>query len=174
MKLVIPSIRYKDSFIEAVKEYQKEDLNQIRYKNLNADELENNFAAYITKILSQSVGENLPKGIVPETTFWLIDKGDFIGRASIRHELTKDLLKEGGHIGYDIRPSKRNMGYGKKLLKMALKKAKKLGIKNALITCDITNISSKKVIEANGGVLKNAIEVNKGKPKKLRYWIQIN
>ncbi|MBI2074792.1 MAG: hypothetical protein HYT83_03060 [Candidatus Levybacteria bacterium] len=114
MKLVIPSIRYKDSFIEAVKEYQKEDLNQIRYKNLNADELENNFAAYITKILSQSVGENLPKGIVPETTFWLIDKGDFIGRASIRHELTKDLLKEGGHIGYDIRPSKRNMGYGKK------------------------------------------------------------
>ena len=108
---------------------------------------------------------------MPQTTYWLIDNDEFIGRVSIRHTLTESLLKEGGHIGYDIRPSKRNMGYGKRILELSLPKAKELEIDKVLVTCNETNTGSKKIIEANGGILENSIEMGEGKPAKLRYWI---
>lgn len=62
------------------------------------------------------------------------------------------------------------MGYGKKILAMALKKVKKIDIKKALLTCD-NNIGSWKIIEANHGILQDKIKY-KGKIKR-RYWITI-
>lgn len=174
MELVLPTADYKDSFIEAVKEYQAVDSDDRRdIYELNVAELENDFPSYIAKLLSESEGKNLPKGYVSQTTYWLIDNGEFIGRASIRHELTDHLLKEGGHVGYDIRPSKRKMGYGKKILELALLKAKELGITDVLITCSINNVGSRKVIEANGGVLENRSQPRQDNPAKLRYWISL-
>ncbi len=116
---------------------------------------------------------NLPPGYVAQTTYWLIDTNEFIGRVSIRHMLTDYLLQEGGHIGYDIRPSKRKLGYGKKILALSLPKAKELGIKKILVTCNETNLGSKKIIEANGGILENRLHLHPGKPAKLRYWITV-
>lgn len=48
-----------------------------------------------------------------------------------------------------------------------------LGITKVLVTCNANNIGSKKIIEANGGVLENAVEMGEGKPMKLRYWISL-
>lgn len=175
MRLVQPSIQYKDSFLNAVKEYQNEVLDDRRdYLELNIDELQSDFSSYIERVLSESEGKNVPEGYVPQTTYWLIDNDDFIGSVSIRHTLTEHLLKEGGHIGYDIRPSKRKMGYGKRILELALPKAKQLGIQKVLVTCNETNIGSKKIIEANGGILEDRLELHEGKPAKLRYWISVN
>ena len=107
MELVLPSIQYKESFLAAVKEYQAEELDDRRdYYELDIKKLQENFSVYIESVLLQAKGQNLPEGYVPQTTYWLIDNGEFIGRSSIRHTLTEHLLKEGGHIGYDIRPSK--------------------------------------------------------------------
>ncbi len=176
MELIAPSIQYKDSFIQAIQEYQAVDVNNQRVQDLveiNSEELERNFDGYIAKLQGEERGENLPEGYVPCTTYWLIDKGEFIGRVSIRHQLTPHLLREGGHIGYDIRPSKRNKGYGKHLLALALPKAKGLGIHKVLVTCNETNIGSKKIIEQNGGVSENKVESTDGSPAKLRYWIMV-
>lgn len=96
----------------------------------------------------------------------------FIGKVNIRHRLNKNLLKAGGHIGYTIRPSERRKGYGTLILRLALPKAKALGIKKALITCYEDNIGSRKIIEANGGVLEDTATTNEGVVKR-RYWITI-
>lgn len=174
MELVIPSIKYKDSFIQAVKEYQTTDADDRKdIFALKVEELEKDFPLYISNLLSESEGKNLPEGYVPQTTYWLIDNGKFIGRVSIRHTLSDFLLKEGGHIGYDIRPTERNKGYGKNILELVLPKAKQLGIDKVLLTCNETNTASKKIIEANGGVFENALDMGEGKPKKLRYWITV-
>jgi predicted acetyltransferase len=122
----------------------------------------------------QSAGLNLPEGFVPATMFWFIDNEELIGRLQIRHELTPFLLKHGGHIGYYIKPSKRNLGYGNKILSLGLQEARKIGLKKVLITCDEDNSGSRKIIESNGGVQENSIETEKGKPKTLRYWINLN
>lgn len=174
VRLETPSTQYKDSFLEAVEEYQATDADDRKdIFALKVEELRSDFATYIEKLRSESEGKNLPKGYVPQTTYWLIDDREFIGRVSIRHKLSEFLLKEGGHIGYDIRPSKRKMGYGKQILRLALPKAKELGIDKVLVTCNETNIGSKKIIETNGGIFENALKLHEGKPKKLRYWITL-
>ena len=174
MELVLPSAKYKESFLEALKEYQQEKSKYRQDLNvLNVAELDKNFQLYINKLADESAGKNLPAGYIPHTNYWLVNKDEFIGRVDIRHSLTEKLLREGGHIGYDIRPTKRKEGYGRKILKLALLKAKALGITKVLITCDENNFASKKIIEGNGGIFENSLSVGKNRPRKLRYWITL-
>ncbi|MGB4966272.1 MAG: GNAT family N-acetyltransferase [Microgenomates group bacterium] len=172
MRLVQPQEQYKESFIEAIKEFQSNDPLG-RYVDLDAEDIDKNFSSYIANLDAESKGIDLLEGRVPQTTYWLIDNDEFIGRVRIRHSLNDTLMKIGGHIGYDIRPSQRKKGYGKAILKLVLPFAKKLGIDKALITCDVTNIASKKIIEANGGILENTILDSTTMPEKHRYWIEI-
>jgi predicted acetyltransferase len=80
-------------------------------------------------------------------------------------------MRIGGHIGYEIRPTQRKRGYGKLILRLALQEARALGIDRALLTCDCTNAASRRIIEANGGMLEDELQQGDGKPSKLRFWI---
>lgn len=109
---------------------------------------------------------------VPYTCYVLLnEKNEIIGVGSVRHYLNDYLEKFGGHIGYSIIPSERKKGYGTKLLKLLLEKAKNKNIKSILITCSDDNIGSKKVIENNKGVLENKI-LNENKVT-CRYFIHL-
>jgi len=176
MHLVLPTSKYKTSFLQALDEYLKEKSRPSTQDLflLDKEVLEKDFSTYVNKLLDESHGKHLPVGYVSHTVYWLIDSDEVIGRVDIRHSLTENLMRIGGHIGYDIRPSKRNQGYGKEILKLALPKAKALGLIKVLVTCDETNIASKKIIEANGGAFENSVKQGFGKPKKLRYWITIS
>jgi predicted acetyltransferase len=169
MQLIRPTIDYQDSFLEALKEFQSEGRNL----DLNFDDLSADFEGYTDHLLGLSDGKNLKPEYVPETVFWLVDDGVYIGKVAIRHNLTESLMRVGGHIGYEIRPTKRMQGYGSKILELAIPEAKKLNLEKVLITCDETNIGSRKIIENNGGVLENIEEQEEGKPQKLRFWITL-
>lgn len=95
---------------------------------------------------------------------------------NFRHALTDSLEKIGGHIGYGIRYSMWNKGYGTVMLKEALIYAKEeLGLKKVLITCNDDNIGSYRVIEKNGGILQDKImnHINGKEQLSRRYWITI-
>ncbi|MGN1405499.1 MAG: GNAT family N-acetyltransferase, partial [Erysipelotrichaceae bacterium] len=94
--------------------------------------------------------------------YWLVDdeRDYFIGEVSIRHRLNESLERYGGHIGYGIRCSEWNKGYGTLLLKYALEKAFELGLDSILITCDDDNIGSYRVMEKNGFKLRDKVENN--------------
>lgn len=178
-KLVTPSVRFQNSFLEAAGEYRREfqgtgNERIKRYADLDLEKLRDpgEFGKFTEKLIAQARGEGLPEGFVRDSVFWLANGEEFIGQVNIRHRLTPLLMKTGGHIGYDIRPTKRKQGYGKLILKLALEKAKELGIKDILVTCDATNIGSKKVIETNGGKFESQVKGEPGKPDKLRYWIK--
>ena len=175
MELVLPSTYYKSSYIAAVKEFQEDHsfpLMERTHDKTSIPELEANFENYVEKKKSESRGLNLPEGYIPATTYWLVDQGEFIGSVAIRHHLTANLKKIGGHIGYSIRPSKRGKGYGSKALELALPKARQLGIGRLLVTCDATNTASRKIIEKNGGVLENEVPNPETGVNKLRFWIE--
>ncbi len=169
MKLLLPSVKYKQSYLKAVKEGRDE----VGITILKKPKKDEPFEEFVKKLRGEAKGLNLPEGWVPATELWLIDNEEFTGRVNIRHELTDHLLKVGGHIGYWIRPSKRKMGYGKEILKLALLEAKKLGIIKVLVTCDEGNIGSCKIIEANGGILENIVDNDNDHPLKRRYWITL-
>ena len=169
VQLVLPSLKYRASYLQALEESKGETGET----QLNKPEENQSFEDFVQQLHDNARGVNLPKGWVPASMFWLIDNEEVIGRTHIRHELNDYLFKHGGHIGYYIRPSKRNMGYGKKILELSLAEAKKLGLKKVLVTCDDDNIGSQKIIEANGGVLENKVSTEEGKPQTCRYWIEI-
>ena len=180
MELVLPSVEYKDSFTKAVEEFQADDDYTHRwlwYRKLSIPELEKDFAAFVETERGKARQENLPEGYVPMTQYWLVDNDEYVGRVSIRHKLNDRLIKIGGQIGFDIRPSKRGKGYGNKILELALAKAKQIGLNRVLVTCDERNEASRKIIEYNGGVFENQI-INDEKGFEgfpaLRYWIDIS
>jgi predicted acetyltransferase len=171
MELVRPSVIYRDSYLAA-----KQEEGKIAEKNrdwVRYDLMESDFPAYVQSLLDRALGKGLPPGYVPDSRFWLVDNGEYIGSASIRHSLNEYLLTTGGHIGYNIRPSKRMRGYGKAILRLALPEARKLGLDKVLLTCDETNIGSRKIIEANGGILEDKRPNPEGGPDKLRFWITL-
>ncbi len=172
VELLKPSIEYKQSFIEAMKEFQSKEQScshiSMRDASVNIPEIESDFPAFVEKLLNVEKGIGIPENYVPATELWLVDGNEFIGGVSIRHRLNEHLLKIGGHIGYSIRPSKRKLGYGTKILELAIPFAKKLGIEKILITCDDDNIGSQKIIQKNHGVLEAVIETDG--LVNSRYW----
>lgn len=167
MQLVKPTKKYEKSWHEALAEFREEG----RKGFWNWEKEPHDLNEYIKLTRDNEEGESLPKDWVPATTYWLIDEGKFVGHTNIRHELNDYLAKIGGNIGYYIRPSARNKGYGTKILELALLKAKKLGLQKVLVTCDESNIASKKIIEKNKGQFQDKV-ASEGEPK-LRYWIEL-
>jgi predicted acetyltransferase len=76
-------------------------------------------------------------------------------------------------MGYTIRPARRRQGYGKLILKYGLEKAQAFGFERVLLTCDEDNLSSRTIIEANGGTLENIIQLHDWPAMVCRYWIQL-
>lgn len=130
--------------------------------------------AYLIHLEEMFAGTNLPSWMAPMTTFWLLDDGGrAVGMSRLRHRLTEDLLNKGGHIGYYIRRDVRGQGLGKQLLAATLCAARQLGIPRALLTADIDNAASTRVIEANGGQRED-IRVDEHGTAYGRYWIEIS
>ncbi|MEV0278282.1 GNAT family N-acetyltransferase [Streptomyces sp. NPDC050610] len=121
------------------------------------------FAAYIRMLADGLAGES--QGWVAVTTLWYVDGDEYLGRLSVRHRLTPELLELGGHIGYGVRPSARRRGHATGMLRASLPVVHGLGIDPVLVTCDVGNTASRRVIEACGGELEDE------RGGKLRYWI---
>jgi predicted acetyltransferase len=164
IQLVRPDVAYATSYVAAMREFQREG----RYPEFDftAD-----FACYVAILRDHATVPRHPA--VLETHFWLVDDALYIGRVSIRHQLNDRLRRLGGHIGYDIRPSQRQRGYGQQILALALPQARAMDLKSVLLTCDSDNWPSRKIIESNGGVFEDEIQLPDRPVPTRRYWIAL-
>lgn len=168
MKLVYPSEKYLKSYQEAFDEYAAHNVKSYTFNDITKVDV-------VKKYYNYRKGINLKPNRVAQTTYWLVEGDRFIGQIGIRHELNDFLLNYGGHIGYGVRYSCWGKGYGTKMLSLALKKAKEMGLTKVLITCDNNNYASVKVIENNNGKLENIVEntIDGKKVLTRRYWIEL-
>jgi predicted acetyltransferase len=91
---------------------------------------------------------------LPGVRRWLWD-GEFCGSIGLRWQPGTTALPPHclGHIGYAVVPWKQRLGYAKSALHLILPEAKAVGLSYVEITTDPDNIASRRVIEANGGIL---------------------
>ncbi len=126
--------------------------------------------ADLTAYLVGQQQEDAPRapGFVAATERWITHhegSAEYLGRISLRHTLTPLLLTWGGHIGYAVRPSARGRGYATAALAAMLPVCRARGIDPVLVTCDVDNMASRRVIERNGGLYEDTRE------GKRRYWV---
>lgn len=174
LKLIEPEEKYIEGYKEAYDLSQKL-INEKVIKPHNSIFTDPYKYNIITKYRDNIDPTKLKEGYVPAYHLIFVDDDIFIGEIHIRTHLTEKLLQYAGHIGYGINPKYWNMGYGTKMLKMALEQYNDLiEDENILITCDDDNIASAKIIEANGGVLENKIinVINDREVLTRRYWIK--
>lgn len=170
-KLVRPAEDYKDSFLEALREYHE----QGQLKHLKIEALRENFDSYLEQV---NADRGSPHSFyqdwvepVPETLLWLVKDGDYLGSVSIRHRLNWHLEKWGGHISFIIRPSMRGKGFGKKILLKAIPVANYLGIERALLTLDPYNKAAIRVVESLGAEMEEELPATDQFPARRRYWL---
>ncbi len=159
-----PRVDVHASFLAALGDFQREGRN----RDLDAAGLSDpsRFRDYVAHLVAQALPETpRPPGWVPETVLWYVDGPEYLGSLSVRHRLTDHLRRIGGHIGYEVRPAARRHGHATRMLALARPVAHALGIDPALVTCDVDNAASRRVIERNGGRLGDEGD------GKLRYWV---
>ena len=131
------------------------------------------FEGYVAMFKNAANGVDLTEGYVPHSTFWLVMNDQILGVSNLRHRVTEELLRYGGHIGFGIRPSARRRGYGAELLRATLLEAGKLGLRRLRVTCDRNNAASARTIVSNGGELDSEEFIPERNRVISRYWIQI-
>ena len=171
-KLESPSPRLKDSYISLVREFNElgEPLIPFILKFPTDD-----FPAFLARLEECSRGLEVPNGFVAHKTFWLTDANDqVLGVSNLRFSLTDSLRKDGGHIGFSVRPSARRRGFATIILKETLVKAREHGIKRALVTAHRGNTGSVRAILKNGGV-QDSEELLPGHTDLMqRFWITLD
>ena len=112
-------------------------------------------------------------GCLSTSEYDLFDNNTPVGKIQIRHKPSCSVgIPENmaSHMYYEILPQYRLKGYGKKILSLGIEEAKKIGLREVLITCMEDNVGSKKIIEANGGVfVRDFVIPEQG--KMLKYQI---
>ncbi len=166
-RLIVPDAAYEASYRRAVTEFAAEG---------RSDEAEalghDTFDVFVARLRDLADGAGLPHGYVAGSTLWLVEDGEFLGRIDIRHELTDALRRFGGHVGYLIRPSRRRQGYGTLALAFALDECRAGGLDRVLLTCDLDNLASRRIIERNAGTLEDVINVPGRSVPTMRWWIE--
>ena len=172
-ELIRPDSSYRSSFLAAMAEFVAEGRTGDD-SMVGADlaewvgrwESPTGFAQYVAVT---NADEHRPRkqGWVRCTNLWWVEGSEYIGRLGIRHQLVPRLVEVGGHIGYDVRRSRRREGHATAMLAAALPIAADLGIERALVTCNKDNLASRSVIERNGGVLEDQ------RGDELRFWVEL-
>lgn len=172
VKLISPSKEYENKAFEYIQEFS--DYNSEINGTGGLDRFEN-YDDWLLKLEKDLDFKNIPEGRVPANTYFLIRILDnkIVGMINIRHKLSESLLNMGGHIGYSIRPTERNKGYGTIMLKLGLEKCREINLDKVLITCDKANLASAKVIQRNNGLLENEIFSDIFSEVVQRYWINL-
>lgn len=108
-----------------------------------------NFYAWYQEEENLNQEKNLKRNQVGCSSYLILTKEEekLIALLDIRHSLNYPHGQVYGHIGVEIRPKERGKGYYKEILQLTLTAIKDYDINKVIISCEYSNIASKRGIE---------------------------
>lgn len=167
LSFILPEYKHRNDILAFYDEFEKNGETCIGYANYK------NFDSWLLGMKNRGTGTNLPEGYVRENFYLCYDENEMVGVFSLKFELTPFLTNYGGHIGYAVKPSKRNRGLATQILKQGLEISKILGFERILAICDEDNYASEKVIIRNDGIFENMLFDDEENVFVKRYWIHL-
>ena len=176
MKMVFPTIAYKDKAIDFIHEFY--DYSSEIHGSGGLDRMlkEATYEEWLLKLQRDMDIANIPNPRVPALTYFYVRETDdrIVGTVNIRLVPGGELIHTVGHIGYSVRPTERRKHYGTELLKAALEVCRTIGIKNVIIACERSNMASAGVIRNCGGVLESEFFSDSYNEILQRYMIRLD
>jgi len=155
MKLVFPTLEYKEKATEYIREFYEYNSEINGSGGLDRFLRESTYEEWLVKIRKDIDIANVEKPRVPALTYFYVSEEDdrIVGMINIRLALSDFLREEGGHIGYSVRPTERRKHYATDMLKAGVEVLNTIGINEVLVSCDKENLASSGTILNNGGRL---------------------
>lgn len=169
MELVAPSHAYHPSFTRALREWDGAHQDGAGVRDARALTDREGFEHWVDELLAE---ETVPASAahVTCTYRWIVEGDEYLGSIALRHELNDWLRSYGGHIGYGVRPSARGRGLASAALAQMLVVAAERGLPEVMLTCDVENPASRRVIEHAGGRYESTVTDPDGH-RLERWWI---
>lgn len=161
MELVWPASQYLPGYVEALRRGWSPDNLRPARAGEDLARIASDATSFLAGLIDKEAKGppiTLPDGSrwprLPGYSLWMWD-GDFCGSIGFRWqpgttELPPYCL---GHVGYSVVPWKRCRGYATRALQLLLPYARAEGLAHIDLTTTKDNVASRRVIEANGGLL---------------------
>lgn len=160
LSLCEPSLMNEATWRDLQREYQEFNEPVVPYALFGDFD---DYSLFMEATTNNAHGINLRDGFVPNKLLLLkTSSGKIVGAIDLRFHLNEYLETHIGHIGYGIRPTERNKGFGTRALALALDQCRRNGLCEVILTCDSMNTASQKVILKNGGQFIEQIRTNSG------------
>ena len=185
MTLVWPAHEHLASYLAALTRGWSPD--NVRHRDTAREHIERIAAdpgAFVASLIDREAkggpitlmdGTQVPR--LPGYVKWMWE-GEFCGSIAARWQPGTEALPPHclGHIGYSVVPWRQRRGYATAALREMLREFAAEGLRYAEIVTDPDNMPSRRVIEANGGVLFEEFTkpASLGGTRSLRYRIALN
>ncbi|QXO15857.1 GNAT family N-acetyltransferase [Vibrio ostreae] len=162
MEIEKASLCHLDAFRDYVEKCVQDGIELYDGANRDSD-------AYLKKRIGYAEGVGLPEGWPPMSMYFYVDSGKILGAIRIRHGFNEYINNVIGHIGYETLPQARGKGIATSMLHWTLRN---LVDESVIISCDINNIGSRKVIEKCGGKYLSTFYCDEKKNHIMRYQLK--
>jgi len=122
--------------------------------------------ASLEKIILNAQGKALTADLPKTSTYFCINNNEIIGAIRYRHGTSEYIERVIGHVGYETKPTAQGKGVAQLMLNWI--KAN-ISAQHLIITCEINNIASRKVIERCNGKYINQIYSPEKDAEVLRF-----